>query len=94
MRPELPDVSRLAHRLKRQPVSSDGVRRVCRVLLKITYELVDLDGLEAGNADIEVFLNEELGEFGELDSLTFPVPAGILGDFVIREQQRPLLRLA
>ena len=94
MRAELPDVSRLAHRRKRKPVSSDVIRRVCRVLLEITDQLVDLDGLEAGDGDVEAFLDEELGEFGEFDSQTLPVPAGILGDLVVGEQQRPLFRLA
>ena len=94
MRAELPEVSRLAHRRKRKPVSSDVIRRVCRVLLEVTYQLVDLDRLETGDGDVEALLNEELGEFGEFDRQTLSVPAGILGDLVVGEQQRPLLRLA
>ena len=87
MRPELPEVSRLAHRRERQPVGSDAIRRICRVLLKITDQLVDLDRLEAGDGDVEAFLNEELGELGEFDGESLPVPAGILGDFVVGNQQ-------
>ena len=94
MRAELPEITRLAHRRKRKPVSLDVIRRVCRIVLKITDQLVDLDGLETGDGDVEVFLNEELGEFGEFDSQALAVPAGILGDFVVGDQQRPLLRLA
>ena len=94
MRAELPEITRPAYRRKRKPVSLDVIRRVCRIVLKITDQLVDLGGLETGDGDVEAFRNEELGEFGEFDSQTLAVPAGILGDFVVREQKRPLFRLA
>ena len=42
----------------------------------------------------QAFSNKELGEFGEFDSQTLPVPPGTLGDFVIREQKCPLFCLA
>jgi hypothetical protein len=93
MRPELPDISGPAHRRKRKPVSLDIVRRVCRIL-KITDQLINLGGLETGDGDVEVFLNEELCDFGEFDSQALDVPTGILGDLVVREQKRPLFRFA
>lgn len=40
----------------------------CRVFLKITNQLIDLCGLETGDGDVEVFLNEELCDFWEFDS--------------------------
>ena len=94
MRAELPDVTGLAHRRKRKPVSLDVISRVGCALLEVTHERVNLDWLETGDGDVEAFLNEELGEFGEFDSQTLPVPTGILGDFVVREQKRPLFCLA
>ena len=62
----------------------------CRVFLKITNQLIDLCGLETGDGDVEVFLNEELCDFWEFDSQALDVPTGILGDLVVREQKRPL----
>ena len=84
MRAELPDVTGLAYRRKRKPVSLDVIRRVCALSSK-SLRTVDLDWLETGDGDVEAFRNEELGEFGEFDSQTLPVPPGTLGDFVIRE---------
>ena len=94
MRTELPEITRAGSPAKGKPISLDIIRRVCGVLLEVTDERVDLDGLEAGDRDVEVFLNEEIGELGKFDSQTLAVPTGILGDFVVREHQRPLFRLA
>jgi hypothetical protein len=43
MRAELPEITRPAYRCERKPVSLDVIRRVCRIVLKITDQLVDLD---------------------------------------------------
>ena len=94
MRAELPDVTGLAHRRKRKPVSLDVISRVGCALLEVTHERVNLDWLETRDGDVEAFSNKELGEFGEFDSQTLPVPPGTLGDFVVREQKCPLFCLA
>jgi hypothetical protein len=60
----------------------DVIRRICRSLLEVTHERVDLDGLEAGDRDVEIFLNQEIGEFGKFDSQTLAVPTGVLGDLL------------
>ena len=94
MRAELPEIARLAHRRSGKPASLDLVRRVFRVLLEVDDQLVDLGGLEPRDGDVEIFLDKELGEFGELGRQPFAVPSGIRGDLVVREQQGALLRLA
>ena len=94
MRAELPEVSGPGHRRNGKPVSSDLIRRVYRVLLEVDHQLVDLGRLETGDGDVEAFRDEELGELWEFDRQTLPVPPGIRGDLVVRQQQRPLFRLA
>ena len=94
MRAELPEIARLAHRRERKPASLDLIRRVVRVSSKSTDQPVDLGGLEPRDGDVEIFLDKELGELGELGRQPFAVPSGIRGDLVVGEQQGALLRLA
>ena len=89
MRAELPEIARPAYRCERKPVSLDVIRRVCRIVLKITDQLVDLGGLETGDGDVEAFRNEELGEFWEFDSQALAVPAGIRRQSCCRQSAVP-----
>ena len=94
MRAELPEITPPAYRRERKPLSLDVIRRVCRLFLKITDQLVDLGGLETGDGDVEAFRDEELCEFWEFDCQALGVPAGMVGNLVVGNQQYPLLRLA
>ena len=50
---ELPEVSRLADHLSRLPGAVDGVGRIRAILLEIAEDLVDFDGLEARDRNVE-----------------------------------------
>ena len=85
---ELPKVSRPADHLSRPPGAVHGVGRIRAVLLEIADDLVDFDGLEARDRDVEILIDEELGELRQLNGKAFPIPAGVLGDLVVG--QRPV----
>jgi hypothetical protein len=71
-----------------------SICRVFRVVLEVDDQPVDLGRLEAGNGDVEAFLQEELVKLRQFDSQALAVPSGILRDLVVREQESALLRLA
>ena len=54
-------------------------------------QCVDLGGFEACDRDIEIILDQEVGEGGELNRQQLSVPAGALGNPVVGQEQRPLL---
>ena len=85
---EVPKVSGLAYHLSRPPGAVHGIGRIRAILLEITGDLVDFDRFEARNRDIEILMDEEFGEFGQLHRKELPVPAGILGNLVVGQEQR------
>jgi hypothetical protein len=94
VRAELPKIPGLAQRLIGKPASFDLVRRIVRGLLEVDNQLVDLDGFESCDGDVEIFLDEKLSELWEFYGQMRPIPSGIGGDLVVRKQQGALLRLA
>src|SRR6266508_3198820 len=91
---ELPKVSRLADHLSRLPGAVHGVGRVCAIRLKVGDNLVDFDGLKARDRNVEILIDEELGELRQLNGKTFPIPTRILGDLVVGQEQRAFPSLA
>lgn len=87
MRAELPEIARFTHRRGGSPSSLDLICRVFRVVLEVDDQPVDLGRLEAGNGDVEAFLQEELVKLRQFDSQALAVPSGILRDLVVREQE-------
>jgi hypothetical protein len=80
---EFPQISGSGYWRQGKPARGGAVRRVGRALLKVTEKLIDLHRLEAGDGDVEVLANQELGEFGNFDRQPLPIPAGVLAEFVI-----------
>ena len=72
-------------------MASAGIRAI---LLEIDDDLIDFDGLEARYRNVELLIDEKLGEFRQFDGKAFPIPAGVIGDLVISQDQCALLSLA
>ena len=84
MRAAEPEVAQPRHRLG---------RRLRRLLLAriggvAVQQLVDLAGLEAERGEVDA----ELGQLAGFQRQQLLVPAGALGELVVGEDQRPLLR--
>jgi hypothetical protein len=91
---ELPDISGLAHDRGSQPCAFDGICGIRGFLLEIADDLIDFDGLEARDRNVEILIDKEFGEFGQLHGKELPIPARILGDLIVGKEQRPFFRLA
>ena len=48
-----------------------------------SMQCIDLGRLKARDRDIEIILDQELGEGGELDGQQLSIPAGVLGNPVV-----------
>ena len=90
---EYPQTAALADQRTVLPALIDLVVGVGRILLKIDLQLVDLGRAEPRKRDVEIFLGQKLGQIRQLDRQALSVPAGIFGDLIVCEGQRPLLRL-
>ena len=91
---ELPKIFRPADHLSRLPGAVHGVGRIRAVLLEIADDLVDFDGLEARDRNVQLFIDEELSQLGQLNGKAFPIPARVLGNLIVGKQQGTLFRFA
>ncbi len=86
MIPEYPDISCFGSRGFRDS-RNDLIVGICLPL----QNYIDLTGREAGQGHIHIDIKG--GEVREFQLEDFHIPSGIERDLVIREPQRPLLRI-
>ena len=70
------------------------VGRIRAISLEIDDDLIDFDGLEASDGNIQTLLDEKVGKLRKLDVKAVPIPARIFGDLVLGQEQCALLGLA
>lgn len=64
------------------------------LIIEIGRQSIDLCRIEAGQGDIQPLGVEETGQLTKFDREQVPIPAGILGDLVIGQRERPPPRRA